>query len=65
MSSPECFGCGGFRPGGLAIGGQYLCRECEEQLVRSKAGLIDYQHWIDRCRTFWERIKIDLTDTEG
>ncbi|TCL55144.1 inhibitor of sigma-G Gin protein [Hydrogenispora ethanolica] len=63
MSSPACFGCGETLPGGIEICGQYLCEDCEARLVRSKAGQNDYQQWIDSCRSFWEKIKIDLKNT--
>ncbi len=60
MSSPACFGCGGSVPDGLAICGQYLCPMCEARLVQSNVAQTDYQQWIDNCRSFWEKIKIDL-----
>lgn len=64
MTVPVCFGCGGNAPDGLKIFGQYLCPGCEAQLIRSKAGKLDYQHWIDCCRKFWEELKINLDDSD-
>ncbi len=64
MTSPACFGCGQLAPEGLAICGQYLCNDCESKLTASKTADLEYQRWIDCCRMFWERMKIDLADVE-
>ena len=60
MDNPECFSCGTSAPGGLKILGQYLCKECETKLVQCEIDKIDYQHWIDSCRRFWERSYFNL-----
>ena len=64
MASPDCFGCGGSAPDGLEICGQYLCGVCEAKLIHCRAEKLEYQHWIDKCRDFWDKIKIDLKDGE-
>lgn len=64
MDNPECFSCGASTPGGLKILGQYLCKDCESKLVHCQTGKIDYQHWIDSCRRFWEKSKVNLTEFE-
>lgn len=64
MDNPKCFSCGASTMGGLKILGQYLCKDCESKLVRCQTGKIDYQHWIDSCRRFWENSEIKLTETE-
>lgn len=58
MSAPECFGCGTKSPNGLEICGQYLCPHCEQNLVASKASHSEYQHWIERCRQFWQQLEL-------
>jgi len=60
MTTVICFGCGSSVSDGLNIWGQYLCPDCETRMVRSDVNQIDYQHWIDICRKFWEATKIDL-----
>ncbi|HBE77472.1 MAG TPA: hypothetical protein DDW65_06760 [Firmicutes bacterium] len=62
MTTPECFGCGDSIPGGLEILGQYLCPNCEAELIRTKVGKLDYQNWIDHWKRFWEQTGIDLKD---
>lgn len=64
MDIPECFGCGAATPGGLRILGQYLCKDCEQKMVRCSTGKIDYQHWIDSCRRFWENSEVNLNEFE-
>lgn len=63
MTVPVCFGCGGSSANGLNICGQYLCPDCEAKLIRSTTGKLDYQHWIDCCRKFWEELHINLDDS--
>jgi hypothetical protein len=65
MDNPECFSCGTSAPGGLKILGQYLCKECETKLVQCEIDKIDYQHWIDSCRRFWERSDVNLNEYEA
>jgi hypothetical protein len=57
---PVCFGCGGGTPDGLHIYGQYLCPDCEAELLRSNVNKTDYRHWVDVCRKFWEATNIDI-----
>lgn len=64
MAVPVCFGCGGSAPNGLKIYGQYLCPDCEAKIIDSQVEKLDYQHWIDSCRIFWEKIKINLDDSD-
>lgn len=64
MAASGCLGCGEAVPGGMEICGQYLCPECEARLVRSKVEEIDYQHWIDSWRGFWEKMEIDLEEAK-
>lgn len=60
MDNPECFSCGASASGGLKILGQYLCKDCETNLVKCKIDKIEYQHWIDSCRRFWDNSKINI-----
>ncbi len=64
MDNPECFSCGSATSGGLKILGQYLCKDCETKLVQCQTGKIDYQHWIDCCRRFWEKSAVKLDEYE-
>lgn len=64
MEYPECFSCGASTAGGLKILGQYLCSDCEKKLVECQTGKIEYQHWIDSCRRFWEKTAIKLNESE-
>lgn len=64
MDNPECFSCGASTPGGLKILGQYLCKDCEAKLVGCQTGKIDYQHWIDSCRRFWENSEFNFNEFE-
>jgi hypothetical protein len=64
MTTPECFGCGASVPGGIPILGQYLCPNCEAEIVSVKAGKLEYQNWIDSCKRFWEKTGINLKDVE-
>jgi DNA-directed RNA polymerase subunit RPC12/RpoP len=59
-----CFGCGGSTPEGLHIYEQYLCPDCETKLLRSNVNKMDYQHWVDVCRKFWETTRIDIRNEE-
>ena len=60
MTTAVCFGCGSSVPNGLNIWGQYLCPNCETEILKSNVDKIDYQHWVDVCRKFWEATRIDL-----
>ncbi|HBF39810.1 MAG TPA: hypothetical protein DDW50_21170 [Firmicutes bacterium] len=62
MTTPECFGCGASVPGGMLILGQYLCPSCEEALLKAEVGKLEYQNWIDKCKRFWEKTKIQVKD---
>lgn len=60
MTTLVCFGCGRFVPEGLKVFDQYLCPDCEMQIVSSDVNKNDYQHWIEVLRKFWESTPIDL-----
>lgn len=64
MTTVICFGCGRSAPDGLEIQGQFLCPDCEAGMLHSDVNQIDYQHWIDVCRKFWEATGIDLKKNE-
>ena len=65
MTTVVCFGCGNSVPEGLNIWGQYLCPDCEAQMLNSDVTREDYQHWIDVCRKFWENTRIDIKEDTG
>jgi len=62
MTTVVCFGCGNLVSEALNIWGQYLCPDCEAQMLNSDVNQDDYQHWIDVCRKFWENTRIDLVE---
>ncbi|NLW46691.1 MAG: hypothetical protein GXY86_05090 [Firmicutes bacterium] len=64
MDNPECFSCGASTSGGLKILGQYLCENCETSLVKCQTDKFEYQHWIDSCHRFWEKLNRKITGFE-
>lgn len=63
MDNPECFSCGASISGGLKILGQYLCKKCEMSLVKCGSDQIEYQHWVDSCRRFWDNSRVKLDES--
>lgn len=62
MTALVCFGCGRSVPDGLQFLGQYLCPDCEKEILGSDVAKDDYQHWINVLRKFWESTQIDLRE---
>lgn len=60
----ECFACGVKTREGLKLLEQTLCPACERKILQSKAGKLDYDHWVDVCRRFWEKAGINLQENE-
>lgn len=48
-----CIICQQQKPQGIRIFGQFLCTECEQEIVHTDVEDARYAHYIDRMKQIW------------
>lgn len=55
--SKLCSMCNETRDGGINILGSYICKRCEEDMIREDITEMRLQHYKDRIKMMWRNYK--------
>ncbi len=64
MDTPLCFGCGKAAQDDFILCGQYLCPECELEMIKTDMANPKYQEWLKLWREFWDKLPSESEENE-